>query len=426
MDGIVQQLRENPADPSYSTHAKQAGEALEAARGSLLEGITEDSVRRAAATQIDEFGAALGSRETTFAHGKATAKLLGDTSDTLDISANRVRRMQGEDPAVLATELKASHDLIGGLQNVDPETRKKLHDYADQTINTAFIQHLQDTNPQGAKALLGSGAFDFLPPTLLEKLRAGTDDEIRRADAAVKAEITAVKATYKDRLGAAKSDAAAGIDVSDRLPDLYKTAETLGDASDMATIKGIERDSRFAKVFKGVSPLARQSRLLELQRILPQKRSEDQQAELNYLVEKGPGLDSQFNSDPVGTVIRNGRPGEQPPPIDPANPASYAERAAWRERAVKQYGTMDLLSGAEVQARKARYGQGANGEKEVADDLARFGPAAAKFAAMQIAPKDDFLREVVRLPGIGPESRPWQGRVLPLNHSRVKCYSKST
>lgn len=25
---------------------------------------------------------------------------------------------------------------------------------------------------------------------------------------------------------------------------------------------------------------------------------------------------------------------------------------------------------------------------------------------------------LVRLPGIEPEPRPWQGRVLPLNHSR--------
>ena len=24
----------------------------------------------------------------------------------------------------------------------------------------------------------------------------------------------------------------------------------------------------------------------------------------------------------------------------------------------------------------------------------------------------------MRVPGIGPESRPWQGRVLPLNHTR--------
>ena len=26
---------------------------------------------------------------------------------------------------------------------------------------------------------------------------------------------------------------------------------------------------------------------------------------------------------------------------------------------------------------------------------------------------------VVRAPGIEPESRPWQGRVLPLNHARI-------
>src|SRR3989344_9243377 len=31
---------------------------------------------------------------------------------------------------------------------------------------------------------------------------------------------------------------------------------------------------------------------------------------------------------------------------------------------------------------------------------------------------DFLLSKFMRVPGIGPESRPWQGRVLPLNHTR--------
>lgn len=398
MDGVVQHLRTNPSDPSYSTHAKQATDALDGAREGLLDGITEGEVRRRAETQINEYSGELGSREYVFAQGKATAKLLGDASDAVDIAANRVRRMQGEDPNTLTNELKAAYELGDGLQNVDPEAKKKFREYADQRINTAYIQHLQDVNPRGAKAMLDSGAFDFLPPPVLEQLRSGTDVEIRRADAAVASEAAAVKATYKDALGAARTDAGNGIDVSDRLPALYKQAEALGDQGDMAAIKGLERESRFAKVFKGIAPLARQSRVQELQAIAEAKRSEDQKAELAWLVEKGPGLDSQWNSDPLGVVLRNGRPGEQPPPLDPANPASYAARAGWTRRAAQQYGSMLPLTDAEKQAREVQYKQGVIGQKAVADDLSQFGPGISRLAAQQLAPNDRFLQEVVRLP----------------------------
>ena len=60
--------------------------------------------------------------------------------------------------------------------------------------------------------------------------------------------------------------------------------------------------------------------------------------------------------------------------------------------------------------------------------LAGFEPTTTvpKTVMISISPQEQYAyrtretrdKKLVRLPGIEPEPRPWQGRVLPLNHSR--------
>ncbi|WP_310532509.1 hypothetical protein [Novosphingobium sp.] len=196
MVGVVQHLRTNPSDLNYSTHSKQVVETLEAAREGLLDGITSREVRNRAEVQINEYAAELGSREEIFAQGKATARQFGNTVETLDIYRNEVRR----GAMTPAEALKASYELTDGLQNVDPEGRKKLRDHADEGINTAYIQHLQDTNPTMARAILDSGKFDFLPPATLERLRGSTDMALRTEAFKVKEAALEIDRQKRDEL----------------------------------------------------------------------------------------------------------------------------------------------------------------------------------------------------------------------------------
>lgn len=396
MGDIVRKKRAE-AGPGAAGHTAEVRAANEAAREALLSRVTDQKVRRLAEQQWREYDGKLADTEGDFEEGKRIAKVVTDTSDAIDLEANGVRLMTGEDPKAYADALKRQYDIID-RSTTDAATKDKLRKYADAKISTGFIQHLQDTNPRAARAVLDSGQFNHLDPALLEQLRSGADVEIRRADAADAAEVAAQKAAYTEKLATVKKRADAGEDVSDELPGLATAASAFGDTSGLEDLKKIDRENRYAKIYDGAPPMALQSRIIELQKIAESKRTPEQQAELKWLVEKAPAKESAWNNDPVSVVIRNGRPGEQPPVLDPANPASYAERAAWTKRAARQYGSMQPLSDPEVQARRVRYRQGINGQKEAADDLAQFGPGMSRLAALQLAPNDKFLHEVVRLP----------------------------
>lgn len=409
MGDIVRKKRAE-AGPGAAGHTAEVRAANEAAREALLSRVTDQKVRRLAEQQWREYDGKLADTEGDFEEGKRIAKVVTDTSDAIDLEANGVRLMTGEDPKAYADALKRQYDIID-RSTTDAATKDKLRKYADAKISTGFIQHLQDTNPRAARAVLDSGQFNHLDPALLEQLRSGADVEIRRADAADAAEVAAAKAKYKDALGAAKTDAANGIDVTDRLPTLYQQAAALGDESDKATIQGLERDNRYAKIYNGAPPMARQTRIGELQKIAEGKRTPEQQAELKWLVDKGSALDGAWNNDPVGQVMKHGRPGAQPPPLDPRDPGSYQARAQWAQQAAQVYGSMKPLSDAEVQQRKNLLAQGENGRKQVADDLALLGPRAARIAARQVAPGDEYLQQVVTLPA-DVRSDAIEGKVL--------------
>ena len=55
----------------------------------------------------------------------------------------------------------------------------------------------------------------------------------------------------------------------------------------------------------------------------------------------------------------------------------------------------------------------------------RIGHKGQKICLLMDSVLYTHIHQVIhmRVPGIEPESRPWQGRVLPLNHTRVKDFS---
>lgn len=397
MDGAIEQLRNNPTSPDYAEHVKLVQQTAQAARDSLLGGITEESVRNRALEQLDAYDTQLHDSEFTYAETQRIAKVATDSKTVSDIGANRIR--QGMDPQHYAQEVKAWHDYVGGLQNISPNTREKLLREGDQKYAVSYINHLNDTNPHTAVALIDAGAFnEVLSPEQIDAARNGAQVEVRRAEAAAERQQAVAKAAFHESIATVKAQDAQGIDVSGQLPQLIQQATAFGDTSTVAELQGIARGSAFAKEWNGATPIQRQSRISALQAVPEAKRTADQQAELKWLQDKGGALDSRYNSDPVGFVIQNGKPGEQPPAIDWSNPATVQARAQWVRTMVGAYGSMAPLSKNEAEALKTTLAGGAGGLKQVSAALSMFGGVTARAAARQVAPEDSWLQHVVTLP----------------------------
>lgn len=397
MDGIVQQLRSNPTSPDYAEHVKLVQQGNEAARDGLLAGITEESVLRSAERQLDEYGTQLHNTEADYAESQRVAKLTIDSQQVMDLGANRIR--QGGDPQHYAQETQAFHEYVNGLTNVTPVLRDKLLRQGDQVYGVSYINHLNDTNPHAAIALIDAGAFnEVLTPEQIDQARNGAQVEVRRQEAAVERQQAVVKAAFHESVATVEERNRQGIDVSGDLPGLLQTATALGDTSTVEKLKGIARDSSFAKVWSGATPIQRQNRIGAISGIPEAKRSADQQAELKWLQDKAGGLDDKFNSDPVGFVIEHGAAGEKPPPIDWTQPATVAARAQWVRTMVGAYGAMAPLSRNEAAALETQLKSGPGGIKQVAGALSMFGGTVARAAARQVAPGDRWLQHVVTLP----------------------------
>lgn len=393
MDDIVREIRDNPTSPDYAEHAARVSEAERAAHEALLSGISDQRVRNQAERQLESYGAALHQNESDFAESQRIAKTATDVQQVTDLGANRISH--GVDPDAFAGELKAGYAMIDGLRNVPPPVREKLRRDLEQTYASAYVNHLNDTNPQAALALIDAGAFDeFLTPEQLARARGGAMVEVRRADAQAAHEAAVAKSQLDDEFSAAKTDSASGIDVSDRLPALRARYEALGDSSKLAEIDAMSRDSAFARAYAPATPLAREQRIRELS--AKDKPSAAEQAELHWLRGPGKELDGYFNRDPVGYLAEYAPAGAKPPAID--GDGGVAARAAWAKRNAAAYGRpLPLFSRNEVSALAATAASGPKGQLEVADAIGQLSGQQAIDAARQIAPSDAVLAQLVLL-----------------------------
>lgn len=395
MDGITRELRTNAA-PGADGHVTAIDQANEGAREGLFAGITEERVLRAAQRQWDDFRTGLLSTEGDFEVGRQVAKRVTDISGASDVAANRIGTKLESYPE----EVRALYAAIDAMPGLDADLRAKLkREQVDQKLGIAYLNQLNGSNPALARSMLDAGTFDeILTPEQKQQLRNGSEVEIRRQEAEVRQQVSLAKAELTEQIATVTARAGAGIDVSAELPDLIAGATAIGDTSAVENLKQLRRESEFARVWGGVSPLAREARLRELTAVAESKRTDDQQAEIRWLQDKGGALDSAFRADPVGWALERAPAGSKPPPIDWNDPATLAERVRWSRTAAQAYGSMGLLSGNERQAMATRMQDGQAGYAEVLEGLARFGGREARQAAREVAPSDPLLQHLVTLP----------------------------
>lgn len=391
MDGVTQEMRSN-AEAGGAGHVERWREANEAARESLLSGITDRRVLQRAQGQWDEYSTRGLAQEGDFAEAKAIAKRVTDDGKADDIAANRIRR--GVDPDAFGSELKLRHEQIYSQHGLPDDLKEKLWDATQQKLTVAYVQHLQDTNPQMARAQLDAGLYDYLPPNVLEQLRNGADVEIRRSEAAAAHAASVAAAQTREQVQTVTALAGQGIDVSAQLPDLIGKVAALGDTSTVVALQGLQAQSQFARAYEPMTPLQVEGRIAELQAIPEGRRTPTQQAELKWASDHRGAMASRFNSDPVGWAIENAPAGMKPPPLS----QGPAARAKWARETAGVYGGERVLTAAEAQDYANRAASGDAGYREVVDELGQFGGRRAMAAAKQVDANDRLLQQLVVLP----------------------------
>ncbi len=396
-DANMLTLREH-SDPGGAGHSERAQMMLYGQREALLDGITEDSVRRQAGAQFDEYQARQLTEENTWEHGQAALKKVGDTRAALEISRNRVY----QDPSTYAQEVAQGEATLAGLEGqLEPDKLDALRrEHFDQGLAIAVNQGLQNSNPRLGLAMLDAGTFNTkLTQPQTDALRGGYLTEIRRQDALAAQGVAHEKSALMEEKATILADQARGIDVGARAAALAPKLAKVGDDSGASQMAGAVENSQYAKAFNGMTPLQRQEEERAILAVPAEKRTTAQQTGLKWLQEHKAQLDGAFNSDRVGWAMTNAPDNAKPPSLDGAG--GLAARADWWATARRDYGPdTDLFSKNEAAEISARLTENAAGYRAVSSELAGLPPLAGQQAAKQVAPNDKYFGQIIALPSV--------------------------
>lgn len=377
----VQLQAQGAAGPGGAGYTETITKAWEAQRDAILGGITEDSVRRHVEQQFDEYGSRLHGQAAGWQEGQRIAKVTFDFKQSSNLSYARVLA----DPTKLPEEMEAANHAVEALQGINADQRSKLLDERHSELVQA---HLLGGDPKVGIAELRSGAFDFLDPAHRQALESKLGVEVRAQDAEVQHQQAMARAAYSEQLATVKSIAGRGIEVpAEQIAPIRQAALASGDTSAVSELDGILQANGFSKIYRAMTPVAREQRLATLSGKKNPMPSE--QEELAWGRQHASALDGEFNRDPVGYAAVNGPPGTTPPPVDFTQPQSLQARAAWSRQASQAYGRpMPIFSDNELQPLRATLAMGDRGRSEVLQALdALPGPDRA-LAARQVAPQD--------------------------------------
>jgi hypothetical protein len=387
MDVATREARSN-SGAGAKGHSEAITKNLQVQRDALLGGITEDSVRRAAIAQFDEYSLKVAKSEGDFEEGRRVDKLVTDIGSALDMGRNRIRVSKG-DADIYSEELTQQVAAIYALQNVPQDVKDGLAKDAEQKLSVGFIQGMMDDRPDEAKAAMMAGQFnDVLSSEQLDALMNGADVEIRRRDAAAEREAAAAKSALGERVATVKAMDEQGIEVPEEtLAELEAASVLVGDTSTAVQLQGIRANNAFARVYDKATPLQIEQRTAALQ--AKDKPSAAEQRELQWLEQKGGALTTKFQNDPFASAQAS--TGQPAPPLDFANPASISARMAWQRTASAATGRpIPMLSKAELSGLQQQYQTGEAGQAQLhaqLDMVPSVGGARAA-VAREIAPDD--------------------------------------
>ena len=380
------------AAPGAAGYADTRRKAWEKDREGLLDGITEDAVRRSAQEQIAEYEGRQAARDVEFETGAAIGKMVTDAQQASDLSSNRTR-MNGD---AYADELSLGRQTIDAL-NVSADVKEKLHRYHDQTVTVGYLNGLTERDPKSAQALIDAGAFNaILTPQQLDQAKNGAMIEIRRADAAAAHQQALQTQALRDEVETVNAQISAGVEIPDgRLADLQNRLTAIGDVGG-ATKIGVTRIE--AGVRREADVWKPEQYDTEINRLEAKgKRTPDEDIRLKTLRGMRGTAVATFNNNPGEWAAKNGF---APPPIDLADASTFGARAAWARTVTRQTGRQTpLFNDAEVRQLRDEASISQQGMVDVANRIAVVGGLQARQAAKQVLPNDPMLARMVSIDG---------------------------
>ena len=221
--------RMNPG-PGAEGHRKQMDDHLAKVETDLLGTIQDEKVRDAYRGRFAAWKADQVIRAEAYERGETVKLMVTNAGTAIDIKANQLNRAtaSNEDFANAVTEYRAG---VGDLEGVPADIRMAMEKDGVAVLSSSF---LKGRDPNEAKALIASGAFDgFLSPAQMEQIANGADIDIRREKLEAAATARLEKAAAKEDLDQLLRE------ISDGVP---KSDEELAAAAEKAAKYGLDKD----------------------------------------------------------------------------------------------------------------------------------------------------------------------------------------
>lgn len=390
----------NNAAAGGAGHADQTKAWWDERQAGLLDGITDDRIRRSAEQQLNEFGSRFRSTEYQWQEGARIGKVVTDTQAATELAANRAYR--AHDTKSFGEELSLGRQSIEAYVGVPDDVKDKLIKHHDETVSVSYLNGIVDTNPKLVASLLDSGAFDgIVSPKQADSLRNGAQVEVRRTEAVARAEAAHQTAIAKDELGAVEGNLNSGagsyqdrIGVAQRyeaIGDKSKAAEWRGKAAEFSAVQG-SRDWTLPQMDTRLAALDAKRNAGGL--------SAPEAHEYNGLKDQRTATQGRLSQDGGALLQLQYATGKPVAPLDPSDPASLAARGRQARVAASTYGryAVEPILQAELPAFKDMMANGANGRLQAVDAIRAFGDARTiAGAARQMAGADDGTFRIAAL-----------------------------
>lgn len=382
----------NNAAPGGAGHAQAMQQWYAQRAQGLTDGITDDRVRRSAQMQLEEFGGRLTAAEYQWQEGRRVGKIVTDQVDVKAIATNRAYRMS--DPKAFAEEMSLGRQGIEALEGVPADVRAQLIRDYEESVSVGFFNGMIDRDPASVKRVLDTGAFDtILSPQQMERLRNGADIQVRRNDAAAKAEAAHQLTLTREALATERARLDTGAGKPQDWADLATRYDAIGDTSAAVTARAKGVGAAAAIAYRGDTLPQMDARIAELTaKKTSAGLSEAEAATLTGLTDlrgQVQGMLGQPGGALLAYQFASGRPIV---PLDVNDPASMRARGAQAKAAAQQYGraSAEPITASELPTFRDLAQGGAQQRLAALQTIQAFGdPQVIRAAAGQIAGEND-------------------------------------
>jgi hypothetical protein len=390
LDDFLTDLKAKGPPPEGYQAAVQA--QLDRIRSGATDGLTNKHVLRRLDVQLSELGARAGSKAFDLESGNRVAGILTNAVKQRDLAYGRVRSGNG-DAGVFAEE-RQNLDISAHALNLPEE---QLGPYLRDGNDLLADALLQGMEPQVRRDVLASGMYnEYLKPATLDRLINGTEADVRREEAAARAEAAHDAAVAKSEIGDAEQALQQERGTFQEWSAIADRWEAAGDTGRAAVARSRGFEIQATEQHRGDSPAERQARIEML--AAKSTRSAQEESELK-------GLKSQ--QDYVNGLSAIGRyeyaTGKVAPPLDWSDPKSIARRVHTMQAAKGAYGgEPEFLKPGEEAPLKEVMATGTNPEKVAAMQsvAALPGPVALQVID-KVAGSDKNLRAAATLATFG-------------------------